>query len=254
MQHIERSKAGTVHADYSVQRAPKSQSLLRLALIVGIGVLILAAAGVAYIWFSGGNGQASTGITAPSLERQPGDSRRLFSIVSSQSEARFIIDETLLGQRKTVMGATNEVAGQMLIDFNDPSTATLGVVRINVRTLQTDNDFRNRALRGQILQADRPEYEFATFTPTELRGLPDSVTVGEQFSFQIVGNLNVHGVSRETVFDAKITPASENEITGTASAMVAYRDFGMSIPEANGVADVSEEVRLEIDFSARITE
>lgn len=252
MQHIQQSKTGDIHTAHS--STPKRRSPLRLALMVGVGVLILVAAGISYVWFSGGNGQASTPITAPSLEREPGDSRRLFSMVPAESEVRFIIDETLLGQPKTVIGATNEVGGEMLIHFANPTSATLGVVRINLRTLQTDNDFRNRALRGQILQADRPEYEFATFTPTELRSLPDSVTIGEPFSFQIVGNLNVHGVRRETVFDAAITPISQNEITGTASATVAYRDFGMSIPEASGVADVSETVRLEIEFTAQITE
>jgi polyisoprenoid-binding protein YceI len=117
--------------------------------------------------------------------------------------------------------------------------------------LETDNEFRNRALRGQILQADRPEYEFATFTPINLIGLPESVTVGEAFSFQILGNLNLHGVSREVTFDATLTPISETEISGTAHTVVLYRDFGMSIPEAPGVADISDDVRLEIDFTAQ---
>jgi len=30
-----------------------------------------------------------------------------------------------------------------------------------------------------------------------------------------------------------------------------YRDFGMSIPAAAGVANVSDDVRIEIDFAAQ---
>jgi polyisoprenoid-binding protein YceI len=121
-----------------------------------------------------------------------------------------------------------------------------------VRTLQTDNEFRNRALRGQILQSDRTEYEFATFTTVALVGLPEAVTVGEAFSFQIVGNLNLHSVNRDVIFNAVVTRISPTQVEGTASAIVLYRDFGISIPEAPGVADISDNVRLEIDFLAEI--
>ncbi|MBN8590651.1 MAG: YceI family protein [Anaerolineae bacterium] len=223
-----------------------------MAVIAVIVIVALVAAGAGYIWFSGGNGQASAAVTAPSLELLPGDMRRLFSLEQTDSEARFIIDEVLLGEPKTVVGVTDGIAGEMLIDFANPANSALGVIRINVRTLETDNEFRTRALRGQILQADRSEYEFATFTPTELVGLPESAAIGEAFTFQVVGSLNVHGVSRDVTFDATVIPMSESQIEGTASAVVLYRDFGISIPEAPGVADISDDVRLEIDFTAGV--
>lgn len=252
MQQIDRLKTGTVARVNDVPPQPDARKALRLVVIAGVVVLALVTAGAAYIWFSGGNGQASTAVTAPSLELQPGDTRSLFSLEPGASEARFIIDEMLLGEPKTVVGVTDEVAGEMLIDLDNPANSALGVIRINVRTLETDNEFRTRALRGQILQADRPEYEFATFTPSELVGLPESTATGESLTFQILGSLNVHGVSREVTFDATVTPISEAQIEGMASAVVLYRDFGMSIPEAPGVADISDEVRLEIDFVAGV--
>lgn len=251
MQHVERLDTGAVARVNDVPPQSNAKKALRLAVIAAALVLALIAVGAAYIWFSGGNGQASTAVTAPSLELQSGDTRSLFSLEPGTSEVRFIIDEMLLGEPKTVVGVTNEVAGEMLIDLDNPANSVLGVIRINVRTLETDNEFRTRALRGQILQADRSEYEFATFTPTELVGLPESAAVGEAFTFQIIGSLNVHGVSRDVTFDATVTPTSESEIEGTASAVVLYRDFGMSIPEAPGVADISDAVRLEIDFVAK---
>ncbi len=252
MQQVEQIETDVaMRPDKTISNAPKSSGTVRLALIVVVIVIALIAAGAAYIWFSGGNGEASATITAPSLELQPGDTRGLFRIDADGSEARFIIDEILLGEPKTVVGTTNEVAGEILIDLENPANSVLGVIRINVRTLETDNEFRNRALRGQILQADRPEYEFATFTPIMLNTLPQTVTVGEPFDFQIVGSLNLHGVSRDVTFDATVTPVSDSQITGTARTVVQYRDFGMSIPEAAGVAGISDDVRLEIDFNAQ---
>jgi len=253
MQHIERLDTGAVARVNDVPPQSNAKKALRLATIAGVVVVALIAAGAAYIWFSGGNGQASAAVTAPSLELQPGDTRSLFSLEPGTSEARFIVDEMLLGEPKTVVGVTTEVAGEMLIDLDHPANSVLGVIRINLRTLETDNEFRTRALRGQILQSDRPEYESATFTPIRLEGLPGEIEMGREFMFQIAGSLDVHGVSRDVTFDATVNPISETSITGTAVTTVLYRDFGISIPEAPGVADVSDEVRLEIDFSAKTT-
>lgn len=218
--------------------------------IMAVVVVGLLALGTAYIWFSGGSGQPSSATVAPALAVQSGDTRTLFHIAPEESEVRFIIDEILLGNPKTVVGSTDEVGGDLLVDFQNPANSQLGTIRINVRTLETDNEFRTRALRGQILQAERAEFEFAEFNPTALTGLPDTVTIGEPFDFQISGNLTVHGVTREVVFDARITPISEIRLEGSAQTFVTYQDFGMTIPEAPGVANVSNEVRLEIDFVA----
>ena len=89
-------------------------------------------------------------------------------IVPEQSEVLFRIDEMLFGDPNTVVGTTNEVAGDLLLDFDNPSNSQIGLIRINVRTLSTDNAIRNRALRGQILEVNRDEFEFAEFTPTQL--------------------------------------------------------------------------------------
>jgi len=251
MENLKRLNTGvSVQKDEAQTVSPK---LLRIGLIVSLIVIGFMLAGAAYVWFSGGNGQASAAVTAPSLVLEPGDTRSLYSIAPHQAEARFIIQETLVGNPKTVIGSTHEVAGEMLIDLDNPQNSVLGVIRVNVRTLETDNEFRNRALRGQILQADRPEFEFAEFTPTSLSGLPESVTVGEAFTFQIMGSLRVHGVSRDVTFDATVTPVSHTRIEGTVRTSIMYRDFGMNIPAAAGVANVSDDVRIEIDFAAQTT-
>ncbi len=223
-----------------------------LAIIIAAALLLLA--GAAYIWFSAGSGQPSSAAAVPALVLQPGDTRTLFHITSDESEVRFLVNETLLGNPKTVVGSTNEVAGELLVDFQNPDNSQLGTIRINVRTLETDNEFRTRALRGQILQADRTEFEFAEFTPTALTGLPDTVTIGESFNFQIIGDLTVHGVTHEVIFDATLMPVSETRLEGSARATVRYQDFGMTIPEASGVANVSSEVQLEIDFAAQTSQ
>lgn len=236
------------------QRMAISSNIVRgLAVIVLIGLIALAL-GIGYIWFSGGNGQASAPITAPQLDVQPGDSGVLFQIVPEESEVRFRIDETLIGEPKMVIGTTNQVAGDLLVNFENPEESRMGLIRVNVRTLTTDNSFRNRALRGQILEADKAEYEFAEFVPTELIGLPEEITIGEAVTFQIAGQLTAHGVSQPVVFDASVTVFSDSRLEGTARTNVFYRDFNITIPEAPGVANISDDLQLEIDFVARAVE
>jgi len=172
----------------------------------------------------------------------------LFEILQAESEARFSIDEVLRGNPKTVVGVTNQVAAEILFDPTDLSSAQIGTILINARTLATDDDRRNRAIGNQIL--DTNAYEFISFTPTEISGLPDAVNIGDSVSFQIKGDLTIRNVTNEVTFEATITIVSEDRLEGTAAATVVKEDYGLTIPNVPFVANVSEEVVLGIDFVA----
>lgn len=172
----------------------------------------------------------------------------LFEIVQAESEARFIIDEVLRGSPVTVVGVTDQVAAQIAVAPANPGATQLGQIVVNARTLATDNEFRNRAIRNQIL--DTNTYEFVTFQPTELVGLPDAVTVGQSFSFQVVGDLTVKDVTQAVTFDVTVTPVSETRIEGVATTTFPYRDFGVRIPQVPSVDLVADDVTLELAFVA----
>lgn len=166
----------------------------------------------------------------------------------AQSEARFTLDEELRGQPKTVVGTTNQVSGQIAFDLNNPAGAQLGTIQVNARTLATDSEFRNRAIKNEILQSDT--YEFVTFTPTTLTGLPASAAVGDTITFQVTGDLTVRDVTRPATFDVTVTLAAENQLTGSATTTIQRTYYNLVIPNVPGVANVSEEVTLAIDFVA----
>jgi polyisoprenoid-binding protein YceI len=190
----------------------------------------------------------STPAATATAEAEAASAPVVMQIVQAESEARFIIDEVLNNAPKTVVGTTEQVAGEIAINPSDPSQSRVGVIQVNARTLVTDNDFRNRAIKNQILQTD--QYEFVTFTPREIVGLPQSGEVGQSYTFQIVGDLTIRDVSREVTFDVTVTPVSESRVEGTASATILYADYGITIPQVRQVASVDEDVRLEIDFVA----
>jgi polyisoprenoid-binding protein YceI len=173
----------------------------------------------------------------------------IFTISPEGSEVRFELNEELRGQPKTVVGTTNQVAGELAVDINDLSTVQAGVIQINARTLATDNDFRNRAIANEILQTGANE--FITFTPTAVNGLPDSVSEGETVNFTIAGDLTIRGVTAEATFDVEATVDSATQLSGVASTIVLRSDYGLNIPSVPNVANVEEEVELYIDFVAR---
>jgi predicted lipoprotein with Yx(FWY)xxD motif/polyisoprenoid-binding protein YceI len=173
----------------------------------------------------------------------------IYQIIPGESVVRFELDEDLRGNRITVVGTTDQVAGELAVDLNDLSTTQIGALQINARTLATDNDFRNRAIKNEILDTD--EYEFITFTPTAVNGLPDSAGLGEAVTFTIAGELTIRDVSNEATFDVEATAVSADEISGTASTVVQRADYDLIIPSVPNVANVEEEVELTIDFIAR---
>ena len=96
--------------------------------------------------------------------------------------------------------------------------------------------------------------EFATFTATQIDGLPQTVTpCGMSYELKITGDLTIKGTTRQVTFDATVTPVSADRIEGTASLTVPYADFGVDIPFLPPqVASVEDLVRLEIDFAAAL--
>ena len=172
----------------------------------------------------------------------------IFQIDAAQSEARFIITEELRGEPKTVVGATNEVAGELALNPGDLGATQMGVIQVAARSLSTDSDRRNQAIRNRILNADT--YVFITFTPTGVTGLSGSGAPGETYTFQIAGNLTIRDITQPVVFEATATADSLEQLSGTATTTVQRADYNLIIPNAPGVANVGESVILEIDFVA----
>ncbi len=181
---------------------------------------------------------AEVAVTAPTL----------FEIQQSESQASFVIDEVLNGSPKTVIGTTDQVAGQLAINPADTASTQVGIIQINARTFSTDSGNRNRAIQNRILNTN--EYEFIAFTPTGITGLPDSVAVGDSFTFQMTGDLTIKDVTTPTTFDVTVTVVSDTRIEGQASTTINYADWNISIPSVPQVASVSDQVQLNLDFVA----
>lgn len=170
----------------------------------------------------------------------------IFEISQDGSEVRFNIYELLRGAPKNVIGVTNQVAGQVALNLADLSSAKVGEILINARTLATDDDRRNQAIRNRILFTD--QYEYIRFVPTQITGLQGEAAVGQTLNFQIEGDLTIRDITKPVTFDLSLTGETTERISGSAKAVIQRADFNLNVPEVPFVANVADEIILEIDL------
>lgn len=243
-----------------------SNVMRRGLLIAAVAAVVLVGGAAAFVWFSGGSGEPTTELAAPPVSaatttttpsEEPstttsttteGSAGPTAYELTGESMASFTLQEDLRGVRTTVVGTTSEVAAQLIVDPADPSTAQLGTIVINARTLATDSEFRDRAIRGEILESARDEFELITFVPTSIDGLPAASS--DEFSFTVTGDLTIRTITQQVKFEVFINEASAIEVVGIATARVLRSDFGLDIPSVPNVANVTDEVDLELFFVA----
>lgn len=226
-----------------------------IVVIVVVLVAIVATVGYAIFVNLAGSGEASQDAeevaAANSVQEAVAEGMTLYTIDSEVSEARFYIDEVLRGQDTTVEGISEQVGAELAIDLDNPSNALIGTVVVNARTFVTDEENRNRAIRTFILQSAQDAYEFITFEPTSISGLPEEpVAVGEEITFQVTGDLTIVEATNEVTFDVTLTLNEDDTLSGLASTTILYPNFNLTIPSVPFVASVEDEVRLELDFTA----
>ena len=245
---------------------------MRRSIWVWAGLFVLAIAGSAFawFWFSGGSGEPSTELTTPTIAGQTtttggpdttdGDGTTTtaggtvsgpFVIESEESQATFTLNEVLRGEPQTVVGATSELAGQFVLDLEDLTQTQFSDFVVNARTFVTGSSNRDRAIRGPIiLNSATDEFEFITFSVKEALGLDGSAGLGDTLTFTLVGDLTIRDQTNEVEFEVTATLVDASTVDGTATADVLRSDFGIGIPNVPSVADVTDEVTLQLEFVA----
>ena len=181
-------------------------------------------------------------------EQDPPDPTH-FQFLPEETEARFVINEVLQGNPKTVVGISNSVSGEIRLDIQDPSASALEEIRIASDSFLTDSSLRDGAIKRFILQSD--EFAFISFKPISIEGLPQSVELKEQVMLILTGELTIRDVTRTVQFEADVKVVQENRLEGYAAAVISRSDFNLSIPEVPQVAQVDDQVLLEFEFTAQ---
>lgn len=172
-----------------------------------------------------------------------------FVLDAAATEVRFLIEETLAGNHKLVVGATSTVSGAFRATPSDLMATTFEPVVIDAATFVTDSDRRNGAINRFILKTSA--YPDIVFTPTGFAGVPAMVEVDQEFEGQLEGTLSVLGKEIPLSFALTARFASEHEFTGSGTATISREEWGISVPMPPLVTWVADPLVFEMDFAAR---
>jgi len=227
---------------------------MKIKIISGIAVLALVG-GVAFLYITRPLAQPTVEIESATehlsdiLANQKGD-LALFRIVPKNSYVEFHINEVLRGSDFIAVGKTDQVTGELAVNFNDISKSQIGTVSVNARTFKTDDSRRDGVIGRAILRSEDSANEFIKFIPTSLKIDAGPVMLNKEFDSEISGDLVIAGIVRPVSFSGKVSFLSESILNGYMQALVKRSDFNLIIPQVPFVASVGDIVTLKINFSA----
>jgi polyisoprenoid-binding protein YceI len=133
---------------------------------------------------------------------------------------------------ETILGATREIAGTAVVDFDGGAAQT--TIEVPVGSLRTGIDLRDEHLRSGMW-LDAKKYPTISFTSTGVRKIDDT-------RWEVSGKFSMYGESREltTIVEVRPIPASVAKSAGlgkgewiriSAPFEVKLSEFGVMIPK-----------------------
>lgn len=169
-----------------------------------------------------------------------------YVINSEESQVQFTVTEELAGQGlNDAIGTTNAIIGTLLVD-GDGNPLPCGRIDVDLRTLQTDEARRDSRMLSALNVND---YPVATFVVTEIAGLNGPLEDGTETKVTLIGNLAISGVEHQVSWDTTVT-LQDGVVTGTASTIVRFDDYGVSKPVMGPVMSIEDEIHLTISIVA----
>lgn len=211
---------------------------MKKTLIMSIGLVSVLAV-VAYAYFTRTPSLPSQDISAVTETLATSSDTVVYRITPEKSLVRFEIDETLRGKPFTVVGTTTQIAGDIAIGSD---SITLGSVKVNARSFQTDDTRRDGAIARLILKSEDAANEFISFKPSSFD--PEGSNVdGDTFTLVLGGDLTISGVTKPTSVTT-VFKIGEAAIEGVFETVLKRSDFDLVIPSIPFVADVPDQFRV----------
>lgn len=235
----------------------------RMTVLIGLWMLLLTACGAS------AEPEAAVSVDPPATAtpseeaQEPADDGVVtFVIDSAESNAAYIVDEEFFEDAltkfgidpgdKVIRGQTEDVAGQLQLDLNNPQTL-LGnnQFTVNMTALETDQSRRDTWIRENRNGPNFASFPESSFVVTSLSGLPDSIATETELAFQMTGDLTVRDITQSITFDVTATLTGD-VLTATALVTdVLMSDFGIEPPDFFNTLTVADPFDIEVNITAR---
>lgn len=169
------------------------------------------------------------------------------------SVARYLVREQLarLDAPNDAIGTTDKVEGTIVFAADGSIDSAQSKITVDMASLVSDSNRRDGYIRSNTLETNN--YPTAELVVKSTPGLPWPLPSSGEVTFEIVGDMTIHGVTRELTWRATAQAGDGGSVTGTAKTNFTFDTFDMEKPSVFVVLSVVDNVRLEIDFEATVS-
>ena len=169
------------------------------------------------------------------------------------SVARYLVREQLarLDAPNDAIGTTDKVEGTIVFAADGSIDSAQSKITVDMASLVSDSNRRDGYIRSNTLETNN--YPTAELVVKSTPGLPWPLPSSGKVTFEIVGDMTIHGVTRELTWRATAQAGDGGSVTGTAKTNFTFDTFDMEKPSVFVVLSVVDNVRLEIDFEATVS-
>lgn len=227
---------------WSDPRRMKRKRILRIPIIsrlIGLAITLVVASAIA----------PTSSAQAPA---KPSATAQLE--VNAGTKVSYRVAEELVGLNflGDAEGTTEAIKGALVLHPDGSIDSANSKVTVDLRTLKSDQDMRDSYIKGRTLETNK--FPIAEFVARKLKGVPFPLPAPEQSGgqshFQLVGDLTVHGVTKQVTLEG-YAYFGRDMITGWANTSFTFATFHLTKPTVAHLLTVYDEIQLDIEFGLK---
>ena len=149
-------------------------------------------------------------------------------------------------------GKTDRLEGRLSVDPAALGDSATFHFEVDMASLDTGIKMRNQHMRENHLETAK--FPTMEFVPKRAVGLPAPLPAGmqAQAGFQLIGDMTLHGVTKEATWNVVATFGNEL-VGGRATTTTDFATFGLTKPSLARLMSVEDKIELEIEFRCKRT-
>lgn len=149
-----------------------------------------------------------------------------------------------------IRGTTQHIDGNFIFNPGNPVEGVTGILRVDLRTLETGIDKRDEHMRNNHLHTDK--FPYAYFELLSADALPAQMTFDSVYDVKAKGNFYIHGHYREIVAELKVAlkklPTGGDALEVAANFEINLDDYEIPRPKALFLK-LAETIEIKAIFS-----
>ena len=172
--------------------------------------------------------------------------------ITEGTKARYKVREQLAGINfpSDAVGTTESVTGMFVVNPDGSFDAAQSKLTVDLKSLKSDQQMRDGYVQRNTLESDK--FPTIEFVPRRAVGLPVPLPAGmqAQAGFQLVGDMTLHGVTKEVTWNVVATFGNDS-VAGRATTTLLFPTFNLTKPTLARLMSVDDKIELEIEFRCK---